>query len=129
MPKRLKSGSGHRLEIRGPSNGGHKIAQDRPDIFAMLRSLPSAIDALDTLYEPNAVFSQFLRSASMTFLPSFPFLAPSSCLVSPCFSCLFSSFLSFLRFFASLSFISFPLSSFLFFVSFFQLTCVYRAYA
>ena len=35
----------------------------------MLRSLPSAIDDdLDTLYEPNAVFSQFLGSASMTFL-------------------------------------------------------------
>ena len=34
----------------------------------MLRSLPSAIDdALDTLYEPNAVFNQFQGSASMTF--------------------------------------------------------------
>ena len=30
----------------------------------VLRSLPSAIDdALDILYEPNAVFSQFLGSA------------------------------------------------------------------
>ena len=69
FPKRLKSGSGHhRLENCGPSNGRHKIAEDRPDFFAMLRSLPSAIDdALDTLYEPNAVFSQFLGSARMTF--------------------------------------------------------------
>ena len=34
----------------------------------MLRPLPSAIDdALDTLHEPNAVFSQFLWSASLTF--------------------------------------------------------------
>ena len=53
----------------------------------MLRSLPSGIDdALDTPYEPNAVFSQFLGSASTTFfLFSFP-----------CFlflSCLFFSFL------------------------------------
>ena len=32
----------------------------------MLRSLPSAIDsALDTLYEPNAVFSQFLEQSAM----------------------------------------------------------------
>ena len=60
MPKRLKSGSGHhRLEIWGRSNGRHKIAWGRPDFFAMLGSLPSAIhDALDTLYD--AVFSQFL---------------------------------------------------------------------
>ena len=69
MPKRLKSGSGHhRLEICGPSNGRHKIAYDRPDFFAMLRSLRSAIDgALETLYEPNAVLGQFLGSASMTY--------------------------------------------------------------
>ena len=62
MPKRLESGSGHhRLEFCGPSNGRHKILQDRLDFFAMLRSLPSAIDdALDTLHEPNAVFNQFL---------------------------------------------------------------------
>ena len=34
----------------------------------MLRFLPSAIDdALDTLYEPNAIFGQFLGSASMIF--------------------------------------------------------------
>ena len=40
MPNQLKSGSGHhRLEIRGPLKGCHKIAQDRPD-FDMLRSLP-----------------------------------------------------------------------------------------
>ena len=27
--------------------------------FVLLRSIPSAIDPLDTLYEPNTVFSQF----------------------------------------------------------------------
>ena len=43
----------------------------------MLRSLPSAIDdALDTLYEPNAVFSQFLGSASMTFFSLYLSLLP-----------------------------------------------------
>ena len=144
MPKRPKSGSGHhRLEICGPSNGRHKIAQDRPDFFAMLRSLPSAIDdALDTLYEPNAAFSQFLRgSASMIFFFFFLSLLPLlvlsflSCLVFSFLSCLFFLFLSFLffpflfRFFAFLYFLSFPLFSFLFFVSFFQLTYVCRAYA
>ena len=48
----------------------------------MLRSLPSAVDdALDTLYEPDAVFSQFLGSASKTFFFfSLLFLASSSCL-------------------------------------------------
>ena len=61
-----------------------------------LTSLPCCVlspvpfdDALETLYEPNVVFSQFLGSASMTFfLLSFP-----------CFlflSCLFLLFLSFL---------------------------------
>ena len=120
MPKRLKSASGrHRLEMFGPSNGRHKIAQDRPDFFAMLHSLPSAIDdALDTLYEPNAVFGPFLGSASMTFLFSFCFLASSSCLVFPCFSFLFFSFLSFPFFFAFLSVLSSPLFVFFFFVSF-----------
>ena len=95
LPKRLKSGSGHhRLDICGPSNGRHMIAQDCSIFFAMLHSLPSTIDdALDTLCEPNAVFSQFLGSASMNF-SSFPFLA-SSCLFFP-----FSFFaLSFLGFF------------------------------
>ena len=102
----------------GPSNSRHKIAEDRPDFFAMLRYLPSAIvDALDTLYEPSVVLSQFLGSVSMTFFS----------LSFPCFlvlSCLFLLFLSFLFFrflfvfFASLSFISFALSSFLFFVPF-----------
>ena len=72
---RLKSGSGHhRLEICGPSNGRNKLAQGLPGFFALLCSLPSAIDALDTLYEPNAVFSQLLGSASITFF-SFPFLS------------------------------------------------------
>ena len=40
----------------------------------MLRFLLSAIDdALDTLYEPNAIFGQFPGSASMSSL-FFPFL-------------------------------------------------------
>ena len=57
MPKRMKSGFGHHRSC-GPSNGRHKVAQDRHDFLAMLRSLPSAMDdALDTLYEPSAVFS------------------------------------------------------------------------
>ena len=109
--------------------------------FAMLRCLPSAIDdTLDTLYEPNAVFSQFLLigSASMTFFffflfsfpfSFFPFLASSSCPVFSCFSCL-SSFLSFFVLFRFLlsSFLSF-IFFFLFFVSFLQLTYACRASA
>ena len=77
MPTRLKSGSfHHRLEIRGPSNGRHKVANDHPDFFALLHYLPSAIDdALDTLHERNTVFGQLLGSASMTLFPfSFPCL-------------------------------------------------------
>ena len=95
----------------------------------MLRSLPSAIDdALDILYELNAVFSQFLGSASMTlfFFFSFTRFLLLSCIFLLFFCFLF--FLSFSVFFASLSFLSFPLSSFLFFVSFFpiglRLSCV-----
>ena len=83
----------------------------------MLRSVPSAIDdALDTLYEPNAVFTQFLRSASMTFfLFSFPWFF---------LSCLFSLFFSFLFFFSvsyfvfSLSCLCFPSLHLLFFSMF-----------
>ena len=45
------------LNFYGPSNGRHKIGLGRPDFFALLRSPPSAIDALDNLHEPNAVFS------------------------------------------------------------------------
>ena len=59
----------------------------------MLRSLPSAIDdVLDTLYEPNAVFSQFLGSASMTFFSLFFPLLPLVVLYFPAF--LVFSFLS-----------------------------------
>ena len=79
-----------------------------------MRSLPSAIDALDTLYEPNAVFSQFLGSASMTFF-LFPSLASSSCLVLSCFSCLFFSLLAFFFSFLLFSFLSFPFLSLLIF--------------
>ena len=40
----------------------------------MLRSLPGAIDdGRDTLYEPSAILSQFLGSASMTFFFLFGF--------------------------------------------------------
>ena len=97
----------------------------------MLRSLPSAIDdALDTLYEPNAVFSQFLGSASMTFFSLSLSWLPLLVLFFLAFVVLyFLSFpLSFFRF-VVFSFLSFPLSSFIFFVSFIQLTCVRRAYA
>ena len=87
----------------------------------MLRSLPSAIDnAFDTLYEPNAVFSQFLGSASMTFFFSlFQSLLPL--LVLPFLDFLVFSFLFFpfsFSFFAFFSFLSYPFSSYLFFVSF-----------
>ena len=57
--------------------------------------------ALDTLDEPNAVFSQFLGSASMTFFSLFLSLLP-----------LVLSFLAFLVF----SFLSFPFSLFRFLV-------------
>ena len=69
-----------------------------PDLFAILHSLSSAIyDGLDTLYESNAAFSQFLWSASMIFVFLFPFLA-SSCLVFLVCSCLLFSFRSFFVF-------------------------------
>ena len=81
-----------------------------------MRFFPSAIDdALDTLYEPNAVFGQFL----FLFLSLLP-LVVLSFLAFLVFSFLESSF-PFLSFFVfSLScllfpFLSFPLSSFLFF--------------
>ena len=122
LPKRLKSGSGHhRLEVCGPSNGRHKLAQGHHDSFASLRSSPSAIDAL-ILSEPSAVFSQFLGSAihSMVFFLSF--LASSNLI----FSFLFFS-LPF-RLLFRIIFDSSLLFSFLFFPSFFpmglSLTCV-----
>ena len=65
MPNRLTSH--HRLEACGPSNGRHKLAQRRPDFFALLRSSFSAVDALNTVYETNAVFSQFQGSAVCVF--------------------------------------------------------------
>ena len=88
-------------------------------------------DALDTLYEPNAVFSQFLGSASMTFFPLFLSLLPL--LVLPFLAFLVFLFLSFpfsFSFCAFCSFLSFPFSSYLFFVYFFstqidlRLSCV-----
>ena len=84
-----------------------------------MRSLPSAVDALDTLYEPNAVFSQFLGSASMTFFSFFFSLLPLLVLF----------FLAFLFFPFSLCFLSFPLLSLFFVLCFFfpidlRLTCV-----
>ena len=59
------------------------ISQDKGSgcLHALLKTAVGARGAiLDTLYEPNGVFSQFLGSASMTFLFSFHFLASSSCL-------------------------------------------------
>ena len=80
----------------------------------MLRSLPSAVDdALSILYEPTAVFSQFLGSASVTFFFSFAFLASSSCLAFSCFPCLLFYFISFLVF--SLPCLAFSFLSFIFF--------------
>ena len=71
----------------------------------MLRFLPSAIDeALDTLYEPNAVFSRFLRSASMTFFSVF------LCLVPLLTSLVYLAFLVFI----SIPFLSFPFLSHIF---------------
>ena len=97
--------------------GGNEVEIDRPDFFAMSCSLPSVIgDALDTLYEPNAVFTQFPGSASMTFFSSFAFI------VSASLSCRFLVFLSLLlspfllRFFALLFFRSFIFLSFLCFL-------------
>ena len=81
----------------------------------MLRSLPSAASN-DTLYEPNAVFIQFLGSASMTFFFSLHFLVFSSCLALSCLFVLFLSFLLFLflfRFLVSLSSLFFPFLSLL----------------
>ena len=96
MPKSLKSESGHhRLEACRPSNRRHKLAQRRPDFLALLGSPPSAITALDTLYEPNAVFSQFLGSGSMMLV--------CFSLSFPCFVFSFLSFFVFV-FFSFLSF-------------------------
>ena len=93
----------------------------------MLRSLPSAIDdALDTLYEPNAVFSQFLGSASMTFFSLSLSLLPLLVLSSLAFLCLF--FFSFLSFFVFSLCLFFPFliffSFFLFFPIDLRLSCV-----
>ena len=100
--------------------------------------LPSAIDdALDTLYEPSAVFSQFLESATinMTFFVffffSFPFLA-SVFLVLSFLAFLCFSFLSFPFSFClvSISSFFFPFLSFILFSSCFfspidlRLSCV-----
>ena len=69
--------------------------------------------ALDTLNEPNAVFSQFLGSASMTFFSSFLSVLPLLVLPFFCFSCLFFSFFFFFVF--CLRFLLFYFLSFLFF--------------
>ena len=74
LPQILKSGSGHRLEACGPSNGRHKLSYGHPDCFALLRSAPSAIDALDTFHETNIVFIQFLRSVGTVFVFLLPVL-------------------------------------------------------
>ena len=46
------------MVCNGTKNKWYKLAYRRPDFFALLRSPPRAIDALDTsIYETNAVFS------------------------------------------------------------------------
>ena len=50
----------HRLDVCGPSHSRKKLAQGRPDFFALLYSPPRAFYALDTFYVPNAVFSQYI---------------------------------------------------------------------
>ena len=82
-----------------------------------MRSRPSAIDALDTLYEPNAVFSQFLGPAStcmVFFFLSFP------CFLF--FSIFFSLFVSLFEFFSFLLFLSFLF--FVFPVGLVSLSCI-----
>ena len=82
----------------------------------------SAIDdAVDTLYsyEPNAVFSPFLGSTSMTFF--YLFLSLLRLLVLSFLVLLIFFFFPFLFcFFAFLSFLSFPLSFFLLLCFFFS---------
>ena len=115
MPNRLESGSDHhRLEHCGPSIGRHKISLDHPDFFAMSRSLPNAIDdALDTLYEPNAVFSPVLWSASMTsfclLFSLLPLLVLFSLLLLPFFFSFLFCFSAFIYFLSSLYLILFSL--------------------
>ena len=102
MPKRPKSGSGHlRLDNCRPSNGRQKIAYDRPDFFAKLRSLPSAIDdARDTLYKPNQCRLQSVTRVcchTMTFfLFSFPCFLFLSCLSLHFLALIFASLFRFL---------------------------------
>ena len=95
----------------------------------MLRSLPSDIDdALDTLYESNAIFGQFLGSASMTCffffsslsLPLLPFLVLSFL----SFLAFFFPSLSFFVFFVSISSLFFLFLYRLFFSLFLSLSCV-----
>ena len=69
-------------------------------------------DALDILYEPNVVFSQFLGPASMTFFSLFLSLLPL--LVSPFLAFLVFSFLSFPVLFFFFRFLLFSFLSFLF---------------
>ena len=69
-------------------------------------------DALDTLYEPNAVFSQFSGSDSMTFVSLFLSLFPL--LVLPFLAFLVFSFSSFSFFVFLFCFLLFYFLSFLF---------------
>ena len=105
----------------------------------MLRSLPSAIDdALDALYEPNAVLSQFIGSASKCDI--FVLLFSFYCLLLLSFSfllflsSLFFPILFLIYFFVSLSslflpFLYFPLIYFVSLVSFLKFSLVCRAFA
>ena len=95
LPGRLKSGAGHhRLEVCGPANGRQDLAYGCCDFFALLRCSVSDIDELVTLYEPNAVFGQFLEFATIVFLPFLPYFLFLDLLFF-----FFSSFLS--QFFSS----------------------------
>ena len=88
----------------------------------MMHLIPS-ISAMQSLVSSLGLL---VRPFFSLFLP----LLPHSCLVFPCFTCLFFSFLSFSFFrFLFYFYISFPLSSRLFFVLFFRLTWVCCDYA
>ena len=81
-------------------------------------SLPRAIDrGINTLYEPDAVFSRFLGSLNLKFLSLFISLILLHVLPISCSSFFLFFFLSFFFFSLSLSFLFLPLSSFFFFFS------------
>ena len=75
MPRRLRSGyDHHRLGTCGPSNEWPSQVSVMPPSIPRLAAFASASDVLDIPFAPNAVFSQFLGSASLEFFPSLFFL-------------------------------------------------------